>query len=112
MNEYDNWLHRYRKQWTVSSEVLLRRLKDSGRLYQSRYDAYRDWRRQHEFPVKEGGSRQYRHREPKNIFGEPFVRTVLDALHEKHISLAKASTYLDNLKVTDVHKLEAFYAGL
>jgi hypothetical protein len=46
------------------------------------------------------------------MFGEPFVRTVLDALSAKHISLAKASTYLDNLKIKDVHQLEGAYANL
>lgn len=112
VRDYDGWLYRYRKEWTVSGEVILRRLKDSGRLQQVQYDTYRDWSRQRKIPEKEGGSRQYRYREPKHIFGGPFVRTVLDALHAKKISLAKASTYLDNLKVADVHRLEDFYAGL
>ena len=46
------------------------------------------------------------------MFGDPFVKTVLDALHAKKITLARASTYLDNLKVSDVHKLESRYAGI
>lgn len=112
VRQYDGWLHHYRKAWTVSGEVILRRLLDSGRLQKSQYDAYRDWKKQQRVPEKEGGSRKYRHREPKHMFGEPFVRTVLDALQAKQISLSKASTYLDNLKITDVHKLEGFYAGL
>ena len=112
VREYDAWLYQYRKAWTVSAEVILRRLKDSRRLGDDEYDAYRDWRQRQTTPEQEGGSRQYRYREPKHLFGEPFVRTVLDALHAKQISLAKASSYLDNLKIVDVHRLEGFYAGL
>jgi hypothetical protein len=40
------------------------------------------------------------------------VRTVLDALYARHITLAKASSYLDNLKIKDLHQLERFYAGI
>ena len=50
--------------------------------------------------------RIYRHREPLNIFGKPYVATVLDALSNKHITLTKASTHLDNLKIHTLHKLE------
>jgi Zn-dependent peptidase ImmA (M78 family) len=110
--QYDAWLRPYRNDWGVSGEVILRRLLDAGRLNQKRYDAYRAWKKQQSIPESEGGTRQYRYREPKHMFGEPFVQTVLDALHAKQISLAKASTYLDNLKIADVHQLEGFYAGL
>ena len=41
-----------------------------------------------------------------------YVRTVLDSLHASHISLNKASGFLDNITVSDVHKLEAHVAGL
>ncbi|MGZ5052648.1 MAG: hypothetical protein ACXWF8_16665 [Methylobacter sp.] len=58
------------------------------------------------------GNRQYRHREPKHIFGDTFVRTVLDALDARYITLAKASSYLDNLKINDLHQLERHIAGL
>ena len=54
----------------------------------------------------------YRYREPKHVFGDTFVRTVLDALNARHITLAKASSYLDSLKIKDLHQLENFYAGL
>jgi hypothetical protein len=36
---------------------------------------------------------------------------VLNALSARQITLSKASDYLDGLKVTDLHKLERFYAG-
>jgi hypothetical protein len=53
----------------------------------------------------------YRHREPKHVFGDMFVRTVLDALSARHITLAKASDYLDRLRIDDLHRLEQHYAG-
>ena len=112
VTQYDQWLIGYRNEWGVSGEVILRRLLDSGRLQRKQYEAYREWRRKRPLTKQEGGSRQYRHREPKHMFGEPFVRTVLDALHAKHITLTKASTYLDNLKIADLHALEGFYASL
>ena len=112
VSAYDDWLQPFRERWGVSSEVILRRLLDSGRLDDVSYNSYRDWRQKQPMQQKQGGFRLYRHREPKHVFGDPFVTTVLDALHAKRISLAKASTYLDNLKVSDVHKLEESYAGV
>jgi Zn-dependent peptidase ImmA (M78 family)/plasmid maintenance system antidote protein VapI len=112
VDQYDNWLSLFRRQWGCSSEVILRRLLDGGRLNSKQYKAYRLWRSELVIPEKEGGTRQYRYLEPGHMFGEPFVRTVLDALSAKHISLAKASTYLDNLKIKDVHQLEGAYANL
>jgi Zn-dependent peptidase ImmA (M78 family)/plasmid maintenance system antidote protein VapI len=110
---YDEWLEQQRKAWGVSGEVILRRLLDAGRLSQSQYAAYRQWWKQVETTAKEeSGSRKYRHREPKHVFGDTFVRTVLDALNARHITLAKASSYLDNLKIDDLHQLERHYAGL
>lgn len=112
VEEFSTWLRPYRKEWGASTEVILRRLRDSGRITQEEYDDYREWAARQDFQTKDGGSRAYRHREPKHIFGETFVRTVLDALHSQQITLARASTYLDNLKVRDIHKLEGHYAGL
>ena len=112
VERYDDWLAPQRKAWGVSGEVILRRLMDAGRLPQARYQAYRDWRAQVKWPEKDGGNRGYRHREPKHIFGDVFVRTVLDALSGRHITLAKASRYLDGLKINDLHELERHYADL
>jgi len=109
---YDDWLAPHRKAWAVSSEVILRRLMDAGRLPQKKYNAYRQWRAFLVFPQTEGGTRMYRYREPMHVFGDTFVRTVLDALTARHITLAKASTHLDNLKIKDLRQLENFYAGL
>jgi Zn-dependent peptidase ImmA (M78 family) len=113
VSRYDAWLAPQRNSWGVSGEVILRRLLDAGRLSRALYNAYRDWWQiQAENLVDEpGGTRQYRHREPKHIFGDTFVRTVLDALNAQHITLSKASNYLDGLKISDIHQLKDYYAG-
>lgn len=110
--EFDDWLEPQRKAWGVSGEMILRRLMDAGRLPATTYAAYREWNRQRMIPDKEGGSREHRNREPKHIFGDGYVRLVLDALSSRRITLAKASSYLDNLTIKDLHKLEQFYAGV
>ncbi len=112
ISRYDDWLEHQRKAWGVSGEVILRRLLDVGRLPQNQYEAYRQWRTQSVVVQKNGGSRKWRSREPMHIFGNTFVRTVLDALYARHITLARASSYLDNLKIKDLHKLEKHYAGV
>ena len=112
VSQYDFWLEHQRKTWGVSGEVILRRLLDVGRLSQNKYDAYRKWRARSAVVQKDGGTREWRHREPRHIFGDTFVRTVLDALSARHITLARASGYLDNLKIKDLHQLERFYAGV
>lgn len=109
---YDEWLAPQRNAWGISTEVILRRLMDSGRLSQIHYTAYREWRALSARPENDGGTRMYRHREPKHIFGDRFVSTVLDALNSRHITLSKASSYLDSLKINDLHELERHYAGL
>jgi len=112
VSEYDYWLEHQRKAWGVSGEMILRRLLDAGRLPQRQYEAYRQWSRQTPIVVEDGGSRKYRNREPRHIFGDTFVRTVLDSLYARHITLARASSYLDNLKIKDLHELERYYAGV
>lgn len=112
VSQYDHWLESQRKTWSVSGEMILRRLLDVGRLRHSQYEAYRQWVSQSVVVQSEGGNREWRHREPRHIFGDTFVRTVLDALYARHITLAKASSYLDNLKIKDLHQLERYYAGV
>lgn len=112
VTQFDLWLAQSRKAWGVSTEVILRRLLDAGRLSQDQYTAYRRWRAMTPVTENDDGRRMYRHREPKHIFGDTFVRTVLDALSARHITLAKASGYLDSLKITDLHQLERHYAGV
>lgn len=112
VSRFDEWLLRQRKAWGVSCEVILRRLMDTGRLPRDEYAAYRNWRSNILPATDEGGNRAYRNREPKHIFGDTYVRTVLDALSARHITLAKASSYLDNLKIKDIHLLEQHLAGV
>lgn len=112
VDQFDEWLREQRKAWGVSGEVILRRLLDAGRLPREQYAAYREWRQEAVVAEEGGGSRAYRHREPTHVFGDTFVRTVLDALSARHITLTKASSYLDNLTIKDLHSLERHYAGV
>lgn len=112
VQQYDVWLDRQKKAWGVSAEVILRRLLDAGRLTSNQYAAYRQWRSSLPIPQQDGQPARRRYREPKQMFGDTFVRTVLDALNARHITLAKASSYLDSLKIKDLHQLESLYAGL
>ena len=112
VQDFDEWLSTQRRAWGVSTEVILRRLLDVGRLTQQQYQAYRTWRQGIPRQEEEGGNRGYRHREPKHIFGDPFVLTVLDALNAQSVTLNKASAYLDGLKIQDIHRLENYYASL
>lgn len=111
-SDYDTWLRSHRRAWGVSTEVILRRLLDAGRLTQKQYNAYRSWRQSRTKPTDDKGNRAYRHREPKHVFGDMFVLTVLEALNARYVTLAKASTYLDSLKLQDLHRLERYYASL
>lgn len=111
-SQYDEWLHHHRRDWGVSTEVLLRRLLDEGRLRKSDYLAYRAWSRSRVFPLKDGGNRGHRHREPRHLFGDRFVRLVFDALHARKITLNRASSFLDNIKVSDVHALDRYCASV
>ena len=43
-----------------------------------------------------------------HMFGDAYVRTVLDAIHAGEITLTKASNYLDSIKVTAIHELEQY----
>jgi len=110
-SEFESWLYPQKRRWGVSTELILRRLLDNGRLERHEYAAYRNWRSSLPPVESAAAPRMYRHREPKNIFGDRFVRTVLDSLSAKNITLSKASTYLDGLRINDLHKLEDHYAG-
>ena len=112
VSEYDVWLETYRRAWGVSGEVILRRLMNARRLPKTKYNEYRRWREDFNETYTDGGSRKYRHREPKHVFGDTFVRTVLDARSARQISLAKATKYLDGLKLNDFHSLERYYESV
>lgn len=109
---YDAHLRDQARAWCVSVEVILRRLMDSDRLSAAQYHAYRQWKQKLPIPEPQSGGMRYRHSEPVKMFGQAYVGTVLDALHGNLITLAKASTYLDNLKIKDLRRLEETHARL
>lgn len=112
VSEFNEWLKPQRKAWGVSTEVILRRLLAVGRLPSATYQAFRAWSLANDKNKKdEAGTRMYRHREPKHMLGDRYVRTVLNSLSARRITLSKASGYLDGLKIADVHELERHYAG-
>ena len=112
VEQFDTWLAPYRQRWGVSGEVILRRLLDAGRLSHESYTAYRAHVRGMADEKDEAtGNRAYRHREPKHIFGDMFVGTVLNALGARRITATKACSYLDGLKLSDLHTLERHVAG-
>jgi Zn-dependent peptidase ImmA (M78 family)/DNA-binding Xre family transcriptional regulator len=103
---FDVWLRNPARDLGVSVEVLLRRLLDERRLKKDDYEAYREWKKKRVSSQTGSAPRSYRYREPVSVFGKTFVGTVLEALWAKQITITKASRFLDNIKITDVHKLE------
>ena len=108
--ELDGWLRDCRRAWGVSTEVVLLRLIDTGRLDRTIYEDYLAWR-DGQSDSASGGTRTYRHREPKHLFGDKYVQVVLDSLNSRNITITRASRYLDSLKLKDLHQLAHFYAG-
>jgi Zn-dependent peptidase ImmA (M78 family) len=112
IEEYDNFLSVYKQRWCVSGEAILVRLLIDNKIPQQSYQIYKKFKEQKAANdrLRKTGSipRMYRHREPINVFGKPFVYAVFDSLHSRNITLAKASTYLDNLKISDVRQLEEY----
>lgn len=113
-NQVDIYLNDFSKKWCVSNEALLMRLLQIGLIDNTFYGSYKSfkeylYKQQQELNKAQQKEiiipRKYRHREPLNIFGKTFVSTVLEAFENQHITLSKASTFLDNLKIRDVHKL-------
>ena len=110
--EYDHYLADFKKKWCVSAETILIRLLKSKKISQRHYQEYKKFKyiqNNEKIPAEPSIiPRKYRHREPIHIFGKPFVYAVFDSLHNQYITLFKASTYLDNLKISDVRQLEQY----
>ena len=83
-------------------------MAETERVTRDAYQNYRRWLDQQHISDEVGGSRKYRYREPLHIFGEKFVKTVLDAVHSENLTISRASDYLDGLKIKDVHELERY----
>ncbi len=123
IQEHDNYLKSYKVNWCVSGDAILYRLFLENKITKVHYQAYKNFKEderkrkeQEDQRQKELGTapiipRIYRHKEPVNMFGKRYVATVLDAQQNNHITLAKASTYLDNLKIHTLHKLEADFVS-
>lgn len=109
--ELDGWLSRQRSEWGVSTEVILLRLLENERISRRIYNEYHAWMSNQVFQEKDGGSRGYRHREPRHILGDMYVKVIFDALEQKKITLTKASKYLDDIKLTDLRELERYCAS-
>jgi len=113
VGDFDAWVRPMTSALGVSTEVALRRLLDIGRLEATHYVAYRKYIAGFAHLGGEpAGSRAYRYREPTHLFGDRFVRTVLDALSARRITIPKASGYLDGLKLKDIRRLDQHSAGL
>ena len=108
----ESQLLNFRRLWGVSTDTILIRLIASNRLQQAVYDDFIAWRNNCPAEQSDSGSRNWRHREPKHILGDNYVRTVLQALEMNKLTLVKASKYLDDLKLTDIKQLERYYAGV
>ncbi len=118
IQEHDNYLKPFKQRWCVSGDAILYRLFRDNKITMVHYQTYKNLKNKqyHEQEkekkrLEELGQnkivpRNYRHREPINIFGKPYVTTVLEAKQNKYITLSKASTYLDGLKIHTLHKLE------
>lgn len=110
---YDDFLKKQSDRLGTSVEVILRRLLNKGRLSKQKYEEYRKHKK-NEYKKNEHknvqnnqpGRRRYRPGEPLHIFGKIYVSTVFNSLASKHITLNKASDYLDRLNIVDIHKLE------
>lgn len=113
VSEYDSFLGDYKKLWCVSGRAIIVRLLINKKISQTHYQNYVSFKdtihaREANRVTTTIVPRTYRYREPVNVFGKPFVYAVFDSMHTKKITLSKASTYLDNLKISDIRRLEQY----
>ena len=110
IDDYPSFFKKFKKKYCVSTEAILVGLINNKKLEKSYLEQYLEF--QKDLLIKEPVEEQkiiprtYRHREPIHLFGVHFVNTVLDALEQNHITLNKASSYLDNLKIESLKKLQ------
>ena len=101
-------LREFRNAWGVSTEVILRRLIDEHKIGNSVYSSFDSWQKANPIILPEPRQvKRHRHSEPLRIFGRKFVSLVLDALSHQRLSMNKASSFLDNIQIKDIHKLES-----
>ena len=109
--QYDQFLNPFRKRWCISGDAILYRLLREQKVTKAQYQAYKDLKEEQYKgkKAKQGGGRRIRHEEPLHIFGKHYVATVLDSLENKQITLYKACTYLDDLKVHTLRELRSAF---
>ncbi len=112
---YNETLQPLAKQLGISVEVIVVDLLNKNFITPADYDTYKEINQQRNDTTSAQSvnnnpiPRIYRHREPRHIFGETYVKTVLDSLNSQRISLNRASDYLDRLKISDLKKLSSNY---
>ena len=112
-----NWLKPITERLSVSTDVVLIRLMEYDLITQSEYEDFRMYRKEehekikkHKVKDKEGIARR-RYLEPILMFGEVYVRVVMYALHNKLVTLNKASNYLDGIKIKNIKEIERSIYG-
>lgn len=100
------------KQFKVSPYSCLVRLKQLGTINQTKYRSFESQLKhehqalQKKLKTKDGGPPRYRHLEIQKQFGNPFIRSIFHALHNREITLHKASKILELKKPSQVLELE------
>lgn len=114
-NSYQRFSDRAKK-LGVSVEVIVVALLQKSLITQTDYETYKTnsdqefQKKEQKHKNKNAGNRGYRHREPRHILGDTYVKTIFNSLHDDKITLNKASDLLDRLKIADLKKLGEFYA--
>ncbi|MDX7904786.1 ImmA/IrrE family metallo-endopeptidase [Acinetobacter baumannii] len=114
---YINWVKPIMDKASVSPDVVLLRLMEYDLISHNEYEEFRVYRKeQHEKNKKTYGAEskniaRKRYLEPKQMFGEGYVRVVIDALNNKLVTFNKASNYLDGIKVKNIKEIERSIYG-
>ena len=114
ITEYDHYLRNYKKNWCVNTEIILIRLLKNKKIARHHYQVYKQFKnvqkenKQIKLPNKKPISQKYQYKEIIDMFGKPFIYAIFDSLRNQKITLSKASTYLDNIKINDIHQLEQY----
>lgn len=116
IEDYTYWLQPITERLSVSPDVVLLRLMDYDLISQNEFDNFRAYRKEkfekdRKLSSKEQSGRRYRSLEPQHMFGDGYVRVIMDALHNKLVTINKASNYLDGIKVKNIKEIERSIYG-
>ncbi len=115
VEDYRSKFRAIKEKTGVSTEVIVRRLLDTGKLTRETYTKYINFTEQQYQDEQKSRSPQsipriFRYREPLHIFGRNYTGKILEGLENGVVTLKKAGHYLDTIKVVDIRKLEkGFY---